>query len=144
MARSVRGIGPGRSARSRTRVATTSFGFGRSATIEGERDHDGLADGFGRGVDSDVAHGSHRTEGVSQSVQTDAMELIEIEDEHRVTREEAAKWLHRLADSLERHNEVEFVREGLRMRIDVPSEVTMEVELEIGDDESSLEIELTW
>lgn len=71
------------------------------------------------------------------------MELIEIEDEHRVTREEAAKWLHRLADSLERHNEVEFVREGLRMRIDVPSEVTMEVELELGD-ENSLEIELSW
>jgi amphi-Trp domain-containing protein len=71
------------------------------------------------------------------------MELIEIEDERRLTREEAAKWLHQLADSLERHNEVEFVREGLRMRIDVPAEVTMEVELEIGD-ESSLEIELTW
>ena len=144
MARSVRGIAAGRSARSRTRVAAPSFGFGRSATIERERDHDRLADGFGWGVDGDVAHGSHRTEGVSQSEQTDAMELIEIEDEHRVTREEAAKWLHRLADSLERHNEVEFVREGLRMRIDVPSEVTMEVELEIGDDESSLEIELTW
>jgi amphi-Trp domain-containing protein len=71
------------------------------------------------------------------------MELIEIGDERRLTREEAAKWLHQLADSLERHNEVEFVREGLRMRIEVPSEVTMEVELEIGD-ESSLEIELTW
>lgn len=71
------------------------------------------------------------------------MELIEIEDERRLTREEAAKWLHRLADSLERHNEVEFVREGLRMRIDVPAQVTMEVELELGD-ESSLEIELSW
>lgn len=71
------------------------------------------------------------------------MELIEIEDEHEVTREEAAKWLRRLADSLERHNEVEFVREGLRMRIEVPSRVTMEVELEIGE-ESSLEIELSW
>ena len=56
-----------------------------------------------------------------------AMELIELEDERRVTREEAAKWLHQLADSLERHNEVEFVREGLRMRIEVPAEVTMEV-----------------
>lgn len=71
------------------------------------------------------------------------MELIEIEDERRLTREQAAKWLHQLADSLERHNEVEFVRDGLRMRIDVPAEVTMEVELEIGDG-SSLEIELSW
>ena len=71
------------------------------------------------------------------------MELIEIEDEHEVTREEAAAWLHRLADSLERHNEVEFVRNGMRMRIEVPSQVTMEVELELGD-ENSLEIELNW
>lgn len=71
------------------------------------------------------------------------MELIEIEDERRLSREEAAKWLHRLADSLERHNEVEFVREGLRMRIEVPAEVTMEVELELGD-ENNLEIELSW
>ena len=71
------------------------------------------------------------------------MELIEIEEEHAVTREEAAKWLHRLADSLERHNEVEFVREGMRMRIEVPDQVTMEVELELGD-ENSLEIELSW
>lgn len=71
------------------------------------------------------------------------MELIEIEDEHEVTREEAAKWLHQLADSLERHNEVEFIRNGMRMRIEVPDQVTMEVELELGD-ENSLEIELNW
>ena len=76
--------------------------------------------------------------------QTVAMELIEIEEKRRVTREEAAKWLHHLADSLERHNEVEFVREGLRMRIEVPNQVEMEVELELGDDENGLEIELTW
>jgi amphi-Trp domain-containing protein len=72
------------------------------------------------------------------------MELIEIEDKRRLTREEAATWLHRLADSLERHNEVEFVQEGLRMRIEVPREVEMEVELELADDGNSLEIELSW
>ena len=72
------------------------------------------------------------------------MELIEIEDERRLPREEAAKWLHRLADSLERHNELEFVRNGMRMRVDVPAEVTMEVEIEIASDENSIEIELTW
>lgn len=72
------------------------------------------------------------------------MELIEIEDERKLSREEAAKWLHQLADSLERHNEVEFVRQGARIRVQVPSEVTMEVELELEDDESSLEIELNW
>ena len=71
------------------------------------------------------------------------MELIEIEDERRLSREEAAKWLHRLADSLERHNEVEFVQNGMRMRVEVPSEVTMEVEIEIGD-ENEIEIEISW
>ena len=71
------------------------------------------------------------------------MELIEIEREQRLSREEAAKWLHRLADQLERHNEVAFVQEGIRMRVDVADEVTMEVELEVGD-ENSLEIEITW
>jgi amphi-Trp domain-containing protein len=71
------------------------------------------------------------------------MELIEIEESHRVSREDAAKWLRRLADSLERHNEVEFVRGGIRTRVEVPDEIEMEVELELGD-ECSLEVELSW
>lgn len=72
------------------------------------------------------------------------MELIEIEDERRLRREEAAAWLRSLADSLERHNEVEFVREGLRFRVRVPDEVEMEVELEVEDDGAKLEVELSW
>ena len=71
------------------------------------------------------------------------MELFEIEIEQRVNREEAAALLRRIADQLERHNEVVVEREGLRMRIGVPSELTMEVEVEIGE-ENSLEIELSW
>lgn len=72
------------------------------------------------------------------------MDLIEIDDERRLRREDAAAWLHALADSLERHNEVEFQREGLRFRVAVPDEITMELELEIEDDGTSLEIELSW
>ncbi len=45
------------------------------------------------------------------------MDLLEVEQERTLRREEAAAWLHALADSLERHNEVEFVREGLRYRV---------------------------
>ena len=71
------------------------------------------------------------------------MDLIEIEDKRRLRREEAAAWLHALADSLERHNDVEFTRNGLRIRAQVPDEVTMEVELEIGE-ESGIEIEINW
>ncbi len=71
------------------------------------------------------------------------MDLIEIEQERRLRREEAATWLRTLADSLARHNEVEFVREGIRYRVEVPDEVTMSVELEVGGD-NEIEIEITW
>jgi len=72
------------------------------------------------------------------------MDLLELEDSRRVRREEAAAWLHQLADSLARHNEVEFVRDGLRFRVAVPDEVELEVEFEVEDDETKLEIELHW
>jgi amphi-Trp domain-containing protein len=59
-------------------------------------------------------------------------------------REEAAKLLHRIADSLARHNEVEFMRNGISFHINVPNQVTVEVELEVESDESSIEIEISW
>jgi amphi-Trp domain-containing protein len=72
------------------------------------------------------------------------MDLLEIEDARRLRREEAAAWLRQLADSLARHNEVEFMREGLRYRVAVPDELDFEVELEVEDDGTKLEIELHW
>lgn len=72
------------------------------------------------------------------------MALIEIETERQMSREEAAKLLHELADSLERHNDVSFKQDGLQFRVQVPDEVSVEFEIEIGDDESSIEVELTW
>ena len=72
------------------------------------------------------------------------MELLEIERERRLRREDAASWLRRLADSLSRHNEVEFVREGLRYHVEVPDDVTMNVEIEVGGDDNEIEIEITW
>ena len=72
------------------------------------------------------------------------MDLLEIEDARRLRREEAAAWLRRLADSLARHNEVEFMRDGLRYRVAVPDELEFEVELEVEDDGTKLEIELHW
>ena len=72
------------------------------------------------------------------------MDLLEIEDSRRLRREEAAAWLHQLADSLARHNEVEFMRDGLRYRVAVADELDFEVELEVEDDGTKLEIELHW
>lgn len=72
------------------------------------------------------------------------MDLIEISEKERLSREEAAARLHALADALARHNEVEFERGGLRFKVHVADEVNLKVEIEIGDDERELEVELTW
>jgi amphi-Trp domain-containing protein len=70
-------------------------------------------------------------------------ELIEVEDRVVLSREEAAARLHQLADQLARHNQIEFVREGTRYSVTVPDEVTLKMEIEIGD-ENEIEFELTW
>lgn len=72
------------------------------------------------------------------------MDLIEIEEKHTVSREEAARLLHQIADSLARHNQVEFQRNGKGLHVRVPDQVELEIEVEIESDESSLEIELSW
>lgn len=71
------------------------------------------------------------------------MSLLEFSTESTVRREAAAAQLHRIADMLERHNELEFMREGVRYTVAVPDEVTIELELEVGDD-NELEIEISW
>lgn len=72
------------------------------------------------------------------------MELIEHSSEQRMRREEAAERLRELADELSRQNEVSFKREGLQYKVDVPDEVTLSIEIEVGDDGSEIEIELNW
>jgi amphi-Trp domain-containing protein len=72
-----------------------------------------------------------------------ADELLEIAEKRKMSREEAAARLSSLADQLARHNQVEFVREGVKFTAKVPSEVELSVEVEIGG-ESEIEIELTW
>lgn len=72
------------------------------------------------------------------------MELMEVTERARLRREDVATRLHALADALASHNEVEFEREGLRFKVRVPDEVDFKLEVEIGDDERELEIELKW
>ncbi|WP_204163721.1 amphi-Trp domain-containing protein [Nocardioides solisilvae] len=71
-------------------------------------------------------------------------ELLEIDETGRMSREEAAAKLRALADALARHNSVEMVKNGHRITVEVPDEVQLKVEVEIGGDENELEIELTW
>lgn len=72
------------------------------------------------------------------------MDLMEVSEKRKMNREDAAKMLHELADSLARHNEVEFVRNGIKIHINVPDEVTVELEMEVESDESSIEVEISW
>jgi len=71
------------------------------------------------------------------------MELIEHEKQERLSREDAAQRLRELADALSRHNEVAFVRGGVRHTVKVPAEVTLKVEVEVGE-ESEIEVEISW
>ena len=72
------------------------------------------------------------------------MELLEIEEERDMTREQAAELLRRIADQLARHNELAFSRAGKTLRVEVPRQVEVEVELEVGTEGSKLEIEIEW
>jgi amphi-Trp domain-containing protein len=72
------------------------------------------------------------------------MDLFEIERTETLRREELARRLHAFADSLARHNDVEFDRGGMHFKLKVPDELRVKVELEVADDETELEIELTW
>jgi amphi-Trp domain-containing protein len=72
------------------------------------------------------------------------MEILEIEQKQTLRREQVAERLWELADALARHNEVEFDRGGMHFRLKVPDEVRVKVELEVEDDGTELEIELSW
>ena len=72
------------------------------------------------------------------------MELMEISKKRKMGREEAAKLLHELADSLARNNAVDFTQNGIKVHVKVPDKVTVEFEVEIESDESSIEVEISW
>ena len=72
------------------------------------------------------------------------MELLEIEEKREMSREEAARLLHDIADSLSRQNNLQFDRGGKKFVVAVADQVEVELELEIGDDGNSLEIEINW
>jgi amphi-Trp domain-containing protein len=72
------------------------------------------------------------------------MDIIEVKQEERLSRDEVAERLRHLADMLARHNDVEFERGGMRFKVHVPDELNLKIELEVETDERELEIELTW
>lgn len=71
------------------------------------------------------------------------MALIEHEVSGSMSREDAAARLREIADELARHNEISFVSHGRTVRVDVPDQVNLEVEIEVGES-SEIEIEISW
>jgi amphi-Trp domain-containing protein len=72
------------------------------------------------------------------------MDIFELEQTERLSREDVAARLRTLADMLARHNDIEFDRGGMHFKVRVPDEVDLKLELEVEDDGCELEIELTW
>ena len=72
------------------------------------------------------------------------MDLIEVTEKYSMSREQAAQLLHELADSLARHNAVDFIQDGIKLNVKVPDKVDVEFEIEIESDESSIEVEISW
>ncbi len=72
------------------------------------------------------------------------MALIEHSHEQKMSREQAAERLRALADELARHNEISFEREGMRITVPVPDEVTLTLEVEAGGEDNEIEVEITW
>ena len=70
-------------------------------------------------------------------------ELMEVTEQQTLSREAAAARLRDIADQLARHNQIEFVREGIRYSVAVPDEVQMKIEIEIGAT-SEIEFEISW
>jgi len=81
---------------------------------------------------------------VSATTQEVGMDLFEIDQKQRLGREAAAARLHDIADALSRNNAIELEQDGRRITVSVPDEVDFKLEVEIGDDEGELEIELSW
>jgi amphi-Trp domain-containing protein len=64
--------------------------------------------------------------------------------EATVSREEAARRLHAIADELASNNGLQVTRGSARLTVGVPAEVRLSVEIEQDGDAMELEIEIGW
>ncbi|HEY2479994.1 MAG TPA: amphi-Trp domain-containing protein [Solirubrobacterales bacterium] len=73
------------------------------------------------------------------------MSTFEVEHRETLSRDEAATRLRRIANLLSGSgDEVNFDRGEMKFKVAIPERVQWKVELEMDDDGSELEIELTW
>ena len=55
------------------------------------------------------------------------MDIFEVEQKERLSREDVAARLRTIADMLARHNDIEFERGGLRFTVHVPDELDLKL-----------------
>ena len=67
-----------------------------------------------------------------------------VEDEAELSRDEVARRLRAMADQLASKNGLDLEREGKAIFVKVPDTVGFSVEVEVGDDGTEIEIELSW
>ena len=72
------------------------------------------------------------------------MDVLEIEEKERLSRELAAARLRAIADSLERHNGLRLQRGGMTVDVRVADEVEFELEVDIESGGNSIEVEISW
>ena len=72
------------------------------------------------------------------------MEPVKIESKQTLSRQDAAAFLSELGTQLAGSDEVELNRQGVHFEFGVPDEVELDVELEVEDGKTELEIELHW
>lgn len=73
------------------------------------------------------------------------MDAFEVEKRETLSRDEAATRLRRIANLLSgAGEEVKFDRDEMKFKVAIPERIEWKVELEIGEKESELEIELKW
>jgi amphi-Trp domain-containing protein len=82
--------------------------------------------------------------GTVETTRGGTMDLFDIDDAQRMSREAAAARLRELADAIAKNNSVEFQRGGRTITVRIPDEVNLKVEVELGDEGNELEVELTW
>lgn len=70
--------------------------------------------------------------------------MTEFDWKKKMSRDDAASLLRRIADGLAGDGKVELEQEEWELTFPVGSEIALEVELEIEESEAELEIELKW
>lgn len=73
------------------------------------------------------------------------MSNFEVERRETLSRDEAATRLRRIANLLSgADEEIKFDRNDTSYKVTIPDQIEWKVELELGEDENELEIELKW